>query len=132
MTTDPAQETRLLEEIRSYFGYAEDQLEFAWSETEGIQEVALFTYNPRHTHRFLFHRTSGSTKEQALQTLLEYTQHHKDRELSYTIQWRVSGESELHTSYFSAGNILLALDKFFAGRDPHTVQVYSVTLNPVS
>ena len=33
---------------------------------------------------------------------------------------------------FSAGNILLALDKFFAGRDPHTVQVYSVILNPLS
>ena len=96
------------------------------------QEVALFTYNPRHTHRFLFHRASGSTKEQALHALLEYTQHHKDRDQSYTIQWRVAGGSELHTSYFSAGNILLALDKFFAGRDPHTVQVFSVTLNPLS
>ena len=126
------QELRLLEDLRSYFGYAEDQLEFVWSDHDGIQEVALFTYNPRHTQRFLFHKTTGSTKSQALQSLLEYTQHHKDRELSYTIQWRVAGESELHTSYFSAGNILLALDKFFAGRDPHTVPVFSVTLNPLS
>lgn len=132
MTSEPAQESRLLEEIRSYFGYAEDQLEFKWSEKDGIRELALFTYNPRHTHRFLFHRATGSTREQALQALLEYTQHHKDRDQSYTIQWRVAGESELHTSYFSAGNILMALDKFFAGRDPHTVQVYSVNLNPVS
>ena len=120
MTPDHVQENRLLEDIRSYFGYAEDQLEFVWNEAEGVQEVALFTYNPRHTHRFLFHRASGSTKEQALHALLEYT------------QWRVAGGSELHTSYFSAGNILLALDKFFAGRDPHTVQVFSVTLNPLS
>ena len=51
--------------------------------------------------------------------MLDYTQTHRDRELSYTIQWRVAGETELHTSYFSAGNILMALDKFFAGRDPH-------------
>jgi len=132
MNPELPQEDRFLEDIRSYFGYAEDQLEFAWSSEEGIHEVALFTYNPRHTHRFLFHRASGSTREQALQALLEYIQHHKDRELSYTIQWRIAGETELHTSYFSAGNILLALDKFFAGRDPHTVQVYSVMLNPLS
>lgn len=132
MNPELPQEDRFLEDIRSYFGYAQDQLEFAWSAAEGIHEVALFTYNPRHTHRFLFHRASGSTREQALQALLEYIQHHKDRELSYTIQWRIAGEAELHTSYFSAGNILLALDKFFAGRDPHTVQVYSVMLNPLS
>ena len=132
MNPDPAQEARLLEDIRSYFGYAEDQLEFMWKEQDGIQEVSLFTYNPRHTHRFLFHRAAGSNREQALQALLDYTQDHKDRDQSYTIQWRVAGESELHTSYFSAGNILLALDKFFAGRDPHTVQVYSVILNPLS
>ena len=94
--------------------------------------MSLFTYNPRHTHRFLFHSASGSNRIQALQALLEYTQDHRDRELSYTIQWRVAGETELHTSYFSAGNILMALDKFFAGRDPHTVQVFSVALNPVS
>lgn len=132
MNADPAQEHRFLEEIRSYFGYAEDQLEFVWTEHEDVKEVALFTYNPRHTHRFLFHKATGTNREQALQALLEYTQHHKDRDQSYTIQWRVSGEGELHTSYFSAGNILMALDKFFAGRDPHTVQVYSVILNPVS
>lgn len=132
MMPEPTQEARLLEDIRSYFGYAEDQLEFNWSELEGVQEVALFTDNPRHTHRFLFHRATGSTREQALQALLDYTQSHKDKDQSYTVQWRVAGESELHTSYFSAGNILLALDKFFAGRDPHTVQVYSVMLNPLS
>jgi len=132
MNAEPAQASRLLEDIRSYFGYAEDQLEFQWKEQDGLHEVSLFTYNPRHTQRFLFHRATGSSREQALQSLLDYTQHHKDRDQSYTIQWRLAGESELHTSYFSAGNILLALDKFFDGRDPHTVQVYSVTLNPMS
>ena len=79
-----------------------------------------------------FQTSTGSSRIQALQALLDYTQDHRDRELSYTVQWRVAGESELHTSYFSAGNILMALDKFFAGRDPHTVQVFSVMLNPVS
>jgi len=132
MNQDPAQESRLLEDIRSYFGYAEDQLEFIWNTQDGIHEASLFTYNPRHTHRFLFHRATGSTRQQALQALLDYTQDHKDKDQSYTIQWRVAGEGELVTSYFSAGNILLALDKFFAGRDPHTVQVYSVILNPLS
>ena len=132
MTFDPATEERLLQDLRSYFGYADDQIEFSWSEREGIHEVALFTYNPRHTHRFLFHKSHGSNRVQALQAQLDYTQTHRDREQSYTVQWRVAGETELHTSYFSAGNILMALDKFFAGRDPHTVQVFSVALNPVS
>lgn len=132
MTLDHPTEERLLHALRSYFGYADDQIEFAWNEHDGVHEVALFTYNPRHTHRFLFHKASGSSRIQALQALLDYTQTHRDRELSYTIQWRVAGETELHTSYFSAGNILMALDKFFAGRDPHTVQVFSVALNPMS
>lgn len=132
MSIDHPTEARLLDDLRGYFGYAEDQLEFVWKEKDGLHEVSLFTYNPRHTHRFLFHSASGSNRIQALQALLEYTQDHRDRELSYTIQWRVAGETELHTSYFSAGNILMALDKFFAGRDPHTVQVFSVALNPVS
>ena len=33
------QEQRLLEDLRSYFGYAEDQLEFVWSDNEGIHHV---------------------------------------------------------------------------------------------
>ena len=132
MSMDHPTEDRLLLDLRSYFGYTQDKVEFIWSESDGIHEVALFTYNPRHTHRFLFHKSSGSTSIQALQTMLDYTQTHRDRELSYTIQWRVAGEVEFHTSYFSAGNILMALDKFFAGRDPHTVQVFSVMLNPMS
>lgn len=132
MMTDLPSEDRLIQDIRSHFGYADDQVEFVWSDKEGLVEVSLFTYNPRHTHRFLFHQSQGSSRIQALQSLLEYTQTHRDRELSYTIQWRAAGEKELHTSYFSAANILLALDKFFAGRDPNTVQVYSVALNPMS
>jgi len=132
MSLDHPTEERLLHDLRGYFGYTDDQVEFIWSDTEGVHEVALFTYNPRHTHRFLFHKSSGSTRIQALQSLLDYIQTHRDRELSYTIQWRVAGELEFHTSYFSAGNILMALDKFFAGRDPHTVQVFSVMLNPMS
>lgn len=132
MSIEHSTEERLLDDLRGYFGYAEDQVEFVWSEQNEVHEVSLFTYNPRHTHRFLFHTASGSSRTQALQTLLEYTQNHRDRELSYTVQWRVAGEAELHTSYFSAGNILMALDKFFAGRDPHTVQVFSVMLNPMS
>lgn len=132
MSLDPATEDRLLQDLRSYFEYADDHIEFVWDEQDGLHGLSLFTYNPRHTHRFLFHTAQGSSRVQALQALLEYTQTHRDREQSYTIQWRVAGETELHTSYFSAGNILMALDKFFAGRDPHTVQVFSVALNPVS
>ena len=66
MTLDHPTEERLLHALRSYFGYADDQIEFAWKEQDGVHEVALFTYNPRHTHRFLF-PASGSSRLQALQ-----------------------------------------------------------------
>ena len=47
MTLDHPTEERLLHALRSYFGYADDQIEFAWNEHDGVHEVALFTYNPR-------------------------------------------------------------------------------------
>ena len=124
MSLDHSTEERLLQELRSYFGYADDQIEFAWSDHEGLYEVALFTYN--HATR----TASCFTKPRdpaafALQALLEYPD---PQELSYTIQWRVAGK--LHTSYFSAGNILMALDKFAEGTP--TPCSLSVALNPVS
>ena len=38
----------------------------------------------------------------------------------------------LHTSYFSAKNILGALDKLYFDRDPNTITVFSVNLNPLA
>ena len=42
------------------------------------------------------------------------------------------GEGSLQTSYFRAKNVLEALDKLFFDRDPNSITVFSVTLNPIS
>jgi len=125
-----AEITRLEEAIAKYFGSSTPNFES--KEEDGVVHLAVTTANPRHQQRFLFHRTSGATKRQALEDMLDYIRDHRGAEPTYTIQWRAFGDLELHTSYFSAPNILGALDKFFYGRDLHTITVFSVTLNPLS
>ena len=57
---------------------------------------------------------------------------YKERESSFTIQWAVRGENHTHTSYFRAKNVMEALDKLFFDRDPNSITVFSVLLNPIS
>ncbi|MFN3342065.1 MAG: hypothetical protein ACK40M_05165, partial [Flavobacteriales bacterium] len=88
--------------------------------------------NPRHRQSFLFHTVDGYDKVDALRKMLDYVRNYKERESSYTIQWSLRGETELHTSYFRAKNIFDALDKLTYGRDLNSIIVYSVVLNPIS
>ena len=96
---------------------------------EEIVEIALVTTSAHHGKKFLFHKTRGAYRQQALESLLDYASEHKAK-CVYTVQWRAMNETELHTSYFSAPNIQAALDKFFFGRDLHSITVFSVSLNP--
>jgi len=67
-----------------------------------------------------------------LEAMLKYVKNSIEVENSYTIQWNLKGDNKLHTSYFRAKNIQLALDKFYYGRDINSVTVFSVVLNPIS
>jgi len=80
----------------------------------------------------LFHSETGADKVDALKKMMEYVQSYKEKENSYTIQWVTKSDSELHTSYFRASNILDALEKLYYGRDRNTITVFSVVLNPIS
>jgi len=131
-TSEQIEIQRIEETIRGFFDYADSELAFESAVEGDVFKLALFTSNPRHNQRFLFHKTSGATVLQAHRDMLEYIRDHRDAEQSFTIQWRASGASELHTSYFSAHHVLHAIDKFFEGRDLHAVTVYSVMLNPLS
>ena len=71
-------------------------------------------------------------KIEALKEMLEYVKNYKEAESSYTIQWNLKGENSLNTSYFRAKNILGALDKLYFERDPNSIIVFSVMLNPIS
>ena len=121
---------RIENEIKGYFG--SHQIEFIEENLEGIIEIALVTTSIHHGVKFLFHKSRGAYRQQALEALLDYIIEHKSKECVYTIQWRASNDKELHTSYFSAPNIQTALDKFFFGRDLHSITVFSVSLNPIS
>jgi len=123
---------RFQQEITDYLGLRTADLVFEYSTIDGKVKLDLITVNPRHNQAFLFHNETGSDKVEALKKMLAYVQHYKEKENSYTIQWVVKGEAELHTSYFRAGNILDALQKLYYGRDRNTITVFSVVLNPIS
>jgi len=123
---------RIQQEIKDYLGLRTSDLVFEYSQVDGKVKLDLITINPRHNQAFLFHSEHGSDKVDALKKMLNYVQKYKEKENSYTIQWVAKGDTELHTSYFKASNILNALQKLYYGRDMNTITVFSVVLNPIS
>lgn len=119
-------------EIGEYIGLGPNSIIFDFEEHENYFRLRLITANPRHNQSFLFHTTEGVSKGETLRSMLQYVQNYKEKESSYTIQWSLHGKDQLHTSYFSAKNILGALDKLYYDRDPNVITVFSVSLNPLS
>lgn len=130
MIESKTNEERIENEIKLYFGA--HQVEFVETQEDGVIDIALVTISPQHGQKFLFHKSKGAYRQQALEDLLDYIKEHKAKESVYTIQWQAFNETDFHTSYFSAPNIQSALDKFFFGRDIHSITVFSVSLNPIS
>ncbi|WP_237390511.1 hypothetical protein [Fulvivirga sediminis] len=123
---------RIQREIKSHLGLRSNALMFEYGNMEGKVKLDLITINPRHNQSFLFHSVMGFDKVDALQKMLEYVKHYKEKESSYTIQWIAKGDKELNTSYFRASGVYDALDKLYYGRDSNTITVFSVVLNPVA
>jgi hypothetical protein len=133
MTIDKHVEiANLQKEITQYIGLGDNSVVFNFEESAGNVVLRLVTVNPRHNQSFLFHSSQGETRLEALRDMLEYVRDYKEAEESYTIQWSLKGEKQLHTSYFSAKNILGALDKLYFERDPNSIKVFRVILNPIS
>ena len=135
MTRDKNLETaKLQKEIGDHIGVGPDSLVFNFEETGNGSKTKLFliTINPRHDQSFLFHATEGSDRMDALRSMLDYVKNYKERTSSYTVQWSTRGQNTLQTSYFRAKNVLEALDKLFYDRDPNSITVFSVILNPIS
>lgn len=135
MTRDKNLETaKLQKEIGDHIGVGPDSLVFNFEETGNGSKTKLFliTINPRHDQSFLFHATEGSERMDALRSMLDYVKNYKERTSSYTVQWSTRGQNTLQTSYFRAKNVLEALDKLFYDRDPNSITVFSVILNPIS
>lgn len=124
---------RLQKEIENYLSLGSTQMIFDYkNDDEGNMRLDVITVNPRHDQSFLFHTTVGYNKIDALHQMLEYVKHHRDKKNSYTIQWSIKGGNELHTSYFRAKDIPEAIDKLYYGRDPNSISIFSVVLNPIA
>jgi hypothetical protein len=123
---------RLQKEIESYIGLTSNSISFDYHEEDNRIKLNLITVNPIHRQSFLFHTTTGYDKIDALSKMLDYVKNYKERESSYTIQWCLKDDKNLHTSYFRAKNIYNALDKLYFSRDPNSIIVFSVVMNPIS
>ncbi len=123
---------RIQQEIKDYLALRTADIVFEYSIVDGRTRLDLITVNPRHNQAFLFHSETGFDKVDVLKKMYAYVQNYKEKENSYTIQWVVKGGTELHTSYFRAGNVMDALQKLYYGRDMNTITVFSVVMNPIS
>jgi len=132
MTDKNIETARLQREIEQYIGLGPNSLVYNFGENDGKTTLHLVTVNPRHTQSFLFHSEEGYDKQDTMKKMLKYVRSYKDKESSYTIQWRHADGETLQTSYFSAKNVQSALDKLFYDRDPNSITVFSVIMNPIT
>jgi hypothetical protein len=123
---------RLQGKIREHLGLAPDKVIFDYR-TEGADTVLdLITINPVHEQSFLFKTVKGRDRVEVLERALDYVESYKEKESSYTLQWCERGDKDLQTSYFRGANLYDVLHKFYYGRDPSSIVIYSVLLSPVS
>lgn len=132
MTDKNIETARLQREIEEYIGLGPNSLVYNFGESNGKTTLHLVTVNPRHNQSFLFHSEEGYDRQDTLKRMLKYVKSHKDKESSYTIQWKHTDDDTLQTSYFSAKNVQNALDKLFYDRDPNSITVFSVIMNPIT
>lgn len=123
---------KIQKEIEQFLSLGSTQMIFEYQEGGDGTRLNVITVNPRHNQSFLFHATNGYDKIDALKQMLDYVSNQGEKKSSYTIQWSLKGENDLHTSYFRAKDIPEAIDKLHYGRDPNSLTIFSVVLNPLS
>jgi len=122
----------LQQKIREGIEIEESNILFEFKENGETVIVDVITINAKHMQSFLFHTAEGRDKIEALESMLNYVNQAKTQYNSYTLQWSLISEDDLHTSYFRAKNIMDALDKFYHKKDINSVNVFSVVLNPIA
>ena len=132
MTDRNIEIANIQKEIEEYIGLGPNSLIYNFGDTSSGTTLHLVTVNPRHNQSFLFHKEEGYDKIDCLKKMLNYVKNYKDKQSTYTIQWKHSKDDTLQTSYFSAKNVLSALDKLFYDRDPNSITIFSVIMNPTT
>lgn len=119
-------------EIGKHLGLSMDLIQFNYSSKDGTTTLQLATRNPRHLQTFLYHTTTGFGELDALSKMEDYIKENKSGKNTYTIQWALNGESQLHTSYFTGKTIYDVLDKFYYNKAVTGTTIFSISLNPLS
>ncbi len=124
--------SKIQKDIEKYLSLGNTSIIFDYQEANGSLRLDVITVNPRHNQSFLFHSVEGFNKIDVLRKMQEYVKTFREKNNSYTIQWSIKGDNELHTSYFRAKDIPEGIDKLYYGRDPNSVTIFSVVLNPIA
>ena len=124
--------SEIQKKIASSLSIKSDLLVFEFHEMPDYVDLDLFTINEIHKQQFFFHSTEGRDKIEALELMLKYASNKLFIEDSFTIQWKVKGDTEIHQSHFRAINMMDALDKFYFGRSISSIVIYSIVLNPIA
>ncbi len=124
--------SKIQKDIEEYLSLGNTSIIFDYQEVNGNLRLDVITVNPRHNQSFLFHSVEGFNKIDVLRKMQEYVHTFRDKNNSYTIQWSIKGDNELHTSYFRAKDIPECIDKLYYGRDPNSITIFSVVLNPIA
>ncbi len=133
MSNEHIEINELQRKIESYLQLGHTNVIFNYTTTsDNKTRLDVITVNPRHEQSFLFRSEIGYDKKSALTQVLDYVKGYKSEDNSYTIQWTLRDDNELHTSYFRAKDIPEAIDKLQYGRDPNSLIIFSVVLNPIS
>ncbi len=123
---------KIQKEIENYLSLGNTSIIFDYQENNGTLRLDVITVNPRHNQSFLFHSVDGYNKIDVLKKMLDYVKTQREKNNSYTLQWSIKGENELHTSYFRSKDIPEAIEKLHYGRDPNGITIFSAVLNPLS
>jgi len=124
--------SRLQKEISTYLTLGSTEVIYEFEYSSSSVRLNVITVNPRHNQSFLFHLAENHSEIECLKQMLEYVKTYKEKRSSYTIQWSSRMENELQTSYFHAKDIPEAIEKLHFGRDPNSLVIFSVVLNPMS
>ena len=124
--------SQIEDKIANSLSIKSNQLIFEYHEMPDYVDLDLFTVNEVHKQQFFFHSTEGRDKIEALELMLKYANNKLFIEDSFTIQWKIKGDTEIHQSHFRAINMMDALDKFYFGRSISSIVIYSIVLNPIA
>jgi hypothetical protein len=128
-----SKELRAIEQnIAEFLQMDLDRLEFGYYKDGEKSVLNLVTISERHNQKFLFHRATGFGEMDVAMKMLDYVKNHRRIKNSYTIQWSLADEHELHTSYFRGKDIYDVLDKFYFGKDINSTIIFHLSLNPVA